>query len=52
MALKEAGIVAAIEDPCAIAVGGELEGDENPFAILESEENQLYLCTCVYIICP
>ena len=39
MALKEAGIVAAIEDPCAIAVEGELEGDEDPFVNLESEEN-------------
>ena len=36
---KEAGIVAAIEDPCAIAVGGELEGDEDPFANLQSEED-------------
>lgn len=36
---KEAGIVAAIEDPCAIAVGGGLEGDEDPFANLESEED-------------
>ena len=35
---KEAGIVAAIEDPGAIAIGGELEGGEDPFANLESED--------------
>ena len=28
-----------INGPCAIAVGRELEGDEDPFANLESEED-------------
>ena len=33
--------MAAIEDPGAIAVGGELEGCEDPFANFES---YLYMC--------
>ena len=36
---KEAGIVAAIEDPSVIAVVRGLGSDEDPFADLESEED-------------
>ena len=38
--------MAAIEDPGAIAVGGELEGCEDPFANFES-----YLYMCMPLIC-
>ena len=40
---KEAAIVTAIEETGAIAVVGGLEGGEDLFANLESEEDKLYM---------